>query len=70
LGATSAASRDQVRFFANVPPTDLQILLTWDTDGTDLDLHVVEPSGEVYHGHHTASAGGGRLQEALRSAPD
>jgi uncharacterized protein YfaP (DUF2135 family) len=59
LGATSAASRDQVRFFANVPPTDLQILLTWDTDGTDLDLHVVEPSGEeCYHGHRTTAAGG------------
>lgn len=58
-GAATAAGRDQVRFFANVPPADLQILLTWDTDGTDLDLHVVEPSGEeCYHGHRSTAAGG------------
>lgn len=51
--------RDQVTFYASVPPTDLQILLTWDTDATDLDLHVVEPSGEeCYHGKRQTAAGG------------
>jgi uncharacterized protein YfaP (DUF2135 family) len=55
----SGAGRDQVSFFASVPPTDLQVLLTWDTDGTDLDLHVTEPSGEeCYHGNRQTAAGG------------
>lgn len=54
-----AASGDHVQFWANTPPIDLQVLLTWDTDGTDLDLHVVEPSGEeCYYGHRRTAAGG------------
>jgi uncharacterized protein YfaP (DUF2135 family) len=55
----SGSGRDQVSFFASVPQTDLQILLTWDTDGTDLDLHVTEPSGEeCYHGNRQTASGG------------
>jgi len=33
--------------------------LAWDTDHTDIDLHVVEPSGEeVYYGHKCSRTGG------------
>jgi len=33
--------------------------LAWDTDHTDIDLHVVEPSGEeVYYGHKSSKTGG------------
>lgn len=33
--------------------------LAWDTDRTDIDLHVVEPGGEeVYYGHRRSSTGG------------
>lgn len=33
--------------------------LAWDTDHTDIDLHVVEPSGElVYYGHRFSQTGG------------
>jgi len=35
------------------------VWLGWDTDKTDIDLHVVEPSGnEVYYGNRRSSIGG------------
>merc|ERR1712183_936485 len=35
------------------------VWLGWDTDHTDIDLHVVEPSGEeVYYGHKKSRTGG------------
>jgi hypothetical protein len=38
---------------------DVRISLAWDTDNTDMDLHVVEPTGEeAYYGHNRTSAGG------------
>ncbi len=43
-----------------VPTASLTFALSWDTP-TDVDLHVVEPSGEeIYYGH-TVSATGGEL---------
>lgn len=51
--------RDRVSFFADVPPVDMQVVLSWDTDGTDVDLHVVDPSGEeCYYGHRHTKLGG------------
>jgi hypothetical protein len=38
---------------------DIRIALSWDADNTDVDLHVVEPSGEeAYFGHQRTRAGG------------
>jgi Ca-activated chloride channel family protein len=38
---------------------DVRILLTWDADMTDVDLHVVEPSGEeAYYSHNLTTLGG------------
>ncbi|MGC3960021.1 MAG: DUF2135 domain-containing protein [Verrucomicrobiota bacterium] len=38
---------------------DVRILLTWDADMTDIDLHIVEPSGEeAYFSHNLTSMGG------------
>lgn len=38
---------------------DIRILLNWDADMTDMDLHVVEPSGErAYYGHNRTRIGG------------
>jgi hypothetical protein len=60
---------------------DIRVLLRWDTDQTDMDLHVVEPSGEeVYYGHTASGAGAtygrdytggyGPEEYLLRRAPD
>lgn len=38
---------------------DLRIVMTWDADQTDMDLWVVEPSGEkAYYGYNRTSTGG------------
>ena len=38
---------------------DIRIVMVWDADQTDMDLHVVEPSGEeAYYGHNLTKIGG------------
>lgn len=40
-------------------PVRLRVVLSWDTDGSDLDLHVVSPDGEhVFYGSRVAANGG------------
>lgn len=34
---------DNVVVYSKVPKKDIKIILTWDTDGTDIDLHVINP---------------------------
>ncbi len=43
----------------NRVPTRLRIVLSWDSDNTDLDLHVVSPDGEhVFYGARVGNNGG------------
>jgi hypothetical protein len=38
---------------------DMVVMITWNTDATDVDLHVIEPSGEeCYYGHRETRSGG------------
>ena len=38
---------------------DVRIVMTWDADLTDMDLHVIEPSGEeAYYSHNRTTIGG------------
>ncbi len=38
---------------------DMRIVMSWDADNTDIDLHVVEPSGEkAYYSHPLTTIGG------------
>ncbi|HEX7640792.1 MAG TPA: DUF2135 domain-containing protein [Burkholderiaceae bacterium] len=55
-------SRRRVQFYdayAGKPQARLRVVLMWDTDGTDLDLHVISPDGEhVWYGNRTSPNGG------------
>ena len=38
---------------------DVRIILSWDADNTDIDIHVLEPNGEeAYYSHRRTSSGG------------
>jgi Mg-chelatase subunit ChlD/tetratricopeptide (TPR) repeat protein len=38
---------------------DLIVIISWNTDATDIDMHVVDPAGEhCYYGARTTSSGG------------
>jgi hypothetical protein len=52
-----AYAQQQVRFL-QVGTGDIQISVSW-TDTADVDLHVIDPSGEeIYFGHPDAASGG------------
>jgi tetratricopeptide (TPR) repeat protein len=42
---------------------DLRIVMSWDTDLTDMDLHVIEPSGEECDYNHNRTVIGGHLSD-------
>jgi len=47
--------------------TDLLIAITWNTDRTDVDLHVVEPGGEeCYYQNRTTRSGGYLTQDVTQ----
>lgn len=46
---------------------DVRIVMTWDADSTDMDLHVLEPSGEeAYYGHRRTVIGGNNSRDFTR----
>lgn len=49
------------RLYAAHMPVDLRIQIQWDTDMTDLELTVVEPSGEKCNSIHNKTASGGMM---------
>lgn len=55
-------TRERVQFYdaySGKPQARLRVVLSWDSDGTDLDLHVVSPDGEhVFYGNRVANNGG------------
>jgi len=42
---------------------DVVVTITWNTDNTDVDLHVTEPSGEECFFSHRDTASGGKLTQ-------
>ncbi|HEX4233605.1 MAG TPA: VIT domain-containing protein [Caldimonas sp.] len=46
-------------------PVDVRVVLAWDADNTDVDLHVFDPNGEeVYYGHNLSYQGGAITRDA------
>ena len=46
---------------------DLFIALTWNTDGTDVDMHIIEPTGEeCYYSHSDTKIGGHISQDVTQ----
>lgn len=46
---------------------DLRIVMTWDADSTDMDLHIFEPSAEhVYYSHRRSVIGGNMSRDFTR----
>lgn len=51
--------KDQISFYSKAPSKAMKIFLTWDTDGTDVDLWIIEPTGEkCYYGYKNTKIGG------------
>jgi hypothetical protein len=48
-------------------PVDLRIVMVWDTDDTDVDLHVIEPTGEECFYSHKNTAIGGTISRDFRN---
>lgn len=44
-------------------PMGLRVVLTWDADSTDIDLWVIDPSGEPVYYSHPRSSSGGRISK-------
>lgn len=58
IGAAVGPTTDVPITVTKVGTGDVQVNVSWDVD-TDVDLHVVEPSGEeVYYGNTTSATGG------------
>lgn len=54
----SLEASDTQTFTSQVPPTALRVTLTWDTNGTDVDLWVTDPNGEkCYYANPTTASG-------------
>ena len=77
-GTAIDVSAIEPRLLKNLP-LDVRVVLAWDADNTDVDLHVIDPNGEeVYFGHalsyqggaitHDATGGYGPEEFALRVA--
>jgi len=46
-------------------PLELRVILSWDADNTDVDLHVFDPNGEeVFYGHNISYQGGAITRDA------
>jgi Ca-activated chloride channel homolog len=45
--------------------TDIRIVMSWDADATDMDLHVMEPGGEEASYSHNRTARGGLVSQDI-----
>ena len=63
-GSGGEAPRPLPEGLRGLPDCDMRVVLAWDADETDVDLHVTEPSGEeAYYGHRRTRTGGDVSQD-------
>ena len=58
---------DALRKKAGFEHADIVVILAWNTDRTDVDLHVTDPTGEVCYYQHNKTAMGGSLTTDVTS---
>jgi hypothetical protein len=61
LGAYVAARLESLA--GELPAADLVVVMEWNTDETDIDLHVTDPAGEECYYKHQRTKMGGRLTD-------
>lgn len=62
-GAEARPEGMDARLSGSPMPVDLRVVLTWDADNTDIDLWVIDSSGEVCKYDHDRTLTGGRMSE-------
>ncbi|MEO7115818.1 MAG: DUF2135 domain-containing protein, partial [Caldimonas sp.] len=63
-GSPVDVSAVDARLVRNLP-LDVRVVLAWDADNTDVDLHVIDPNGEeVFYGHNASRQGGAITRDA------
>lgn len=67
LAAHAKARAGEIAGQFNFGRPDLVVMITWNTDNTDVDLHVIEPSGEeCYYSHRRTQMGGSLTQDVTQ----
>lgn len=57
----------QIAREVQIDTADIVVMITWNTDGTDVDLHVTEPGGETcFYGHRNTRMGGRLTQDVTQ----
>ena len=59
--AFAKARLDSLTKKLSIAPSDLVVTMMWNTDQTDIDLHIIEPSGEECFYQHKNTKSGGNL---------
>ncbi len=61
LAEYARARLPQLRTSVGIDEADLVVVITWNTDASDVDLHVIEPGGEECFYAHPTTRSGGRI---------
>jgi uncharacterized protein YfaP (DUF2135 family) len=46
-------------------PVDIRVVINWNMNSTDIDLHVTDPNGETCYYGHRETALGGRISQDI-----
>ncbi|MCO8120162.1 VWA domain-containing protein [Stieleria sp. TO1_6] len=61
LSGYARARLRQLRTQVAAQGVDVSVIMHWNTDRTDVDLHIIEPSGEECFYKHKSTASGGQM---------